>query len=236
MVERGLVILIASAFQGLTGFGFGIIAVALLTLVMDPKEATILCTLMALCNIAQILWGVWRHVRLSVLAPLAIGSVVSMPFGVKLLGMVSGEPVRMTVGVVLVIVALWELFSPKGGTRREASWPLGLVVGVAGGFLGGFISMSGPPAIVYAYTRRWSAVEIKALLQSFFLITTCWRLGLLVANHMILPETVWCGVLLVPVSIVGTQGGIRIFSRMRNDSVLLVARVSILVLGVYLLV
>ena len=124
MIARVVTLLLASSFQGVTGFGFGIITVGLLALVMNPKDATILCTLLALINVSQIFWSVRQHFQWSRLATLALGAVVSMPAAVYLLKGLSESVVIRVMGALLILIVLREILRGTIYYRRPLSLQL----------------------------------------------------------------------------------------------------------------
>ena len=234
VLPQFFIIFLASFFQGLTGFGFGIISVSLLALVMEPKQATILCTCLAFINVSQVLWSVRKQIRMDRLWPLAAGALLSMPLAVKLFKELSQTAIIRSIGVVLIATAVREL-TKSNSAKRSLSRMWGFLAGIVAGFTGGLTSMSGPPVIAYCYMQDWDTREIKAMLQSLFMVTILSRLALITYEGLMSRDLLTNCALLAPVAILGSQAGIRLFSKLKTDALLLVARISILLLGVYLL-
>ncbi|MDH7568559.1 MAG: sulfite exporter TauE/SafE family protein [Armatimonadota bacterium] len=224
----------ASLAQGLTGFGFGIVAMAGLTPVVGPYTASLIVTPLAGANVCIALWDTRRHIHWRRVLPLWAGGAVGVPVGVQLLLHTDPLVLRRLVGVVILITAastFWRTF-PMGAAAPHA-W--GVLAGFAGGVLGGSVSMSGPPVVWYTYRQPWPLDSIRATLLLYFAGTIAQRFVMLAASGAYTPPMARHVVVLLPIVVAGTLVGSRLVRRTRRRQVDVVVAVLLVMAGVRLL-
>src|SRR5262245_37745714 len=110
-----LVVMVAAMIQGVTGFGFALVAMPLLQLVVEPPLAVVG---MGISGGLILSVGVAvrerRHVRWSAAVPLVVATAIGMPLGLVLLHSLSGKGlILLTVVAVVGCTALvwrgWQL-------------------------------------------------------------------------------------------------------------------------------
>jgi len=165
-IAGAVVIAVASFVLGLTGFGIGLVAMALLPYLMSPVTAIVLLTIYTTVLVLVIVAPVWRHVEPWPVADMLGGTLVGTPLGVWTLSTFPVSTLNRLIGATLVVVVLleWAHIRPRHLAGR--GWGLG--AGVLAGVVGGAVGTPGPPVIVYATTQGWSPRTIKANLQAFF--------------------------------------------------------------------
>lgn len=138
------ILTLAGFTQGLTGFGFGLVSMALLPLLLPVREAAAVVAALNLVTCAVTLWGVRDHLCWRRGRSLTLGSAAGVPFGVYLLAALDPAPLLRLLGGLLVVFAVAELTS---GRRTPAPLPgwLGWPAGFLGGSIGGAFNMGGPP-------------------------------------------------------------------------------------------
>lgn len=166
--------------HGMSGFGFGLIAMALLPLWMDFKDAV---ALVALFNV--LVSGIafaahrehfeWRSAR-----TLVIGSCLGVPLGVFALGALESATLIRLLGLTMVGYVATEYAFAGEGKRALPTWS-GFPLGVVGGALGGAFNMGGPPVIAYVFSQSWSKQQIIATLQVVFGASAIFRIAMLAA-------------------------------------------------------
>jgi len=172
-----LIIFLAVLTQAVTGFGSALVSMALLTQVLGIQVAAPLVALMA-GTIEFILLVRYRQaLKLSAVWRIAVASVVGIPLGILALRHVSERIVLAVLGLVIVGYAVYALTNPRLPELKQPGWAFGF--GFLAGLLGGAYNVSGPPAILYGSSQRWSPAEFKSNLQGFFLLND----ALVIAGH-----------------------------------------------------
>lgn len=146
-------VVFASYFlKAFTGFGPAMIMIPFFTLLYGPGTAITATTLFDFLAGMILLISVRKEIQwkfvFSIFISLAIGAI----FGSFLLGNVPDYWVKKFIGLTIFIFAIIMLFQKNGNSGIKKSnkvKSLKYPVGVLGGFLEGFIGISGPPIIIY---------------------------------------------------------------------------------------
>ncbi len=169
-----LIVCLAGFGQGLTGFGFGLIAMPLLPVFMTLREAAALTVLLNLvvCGIMFLSTRVhysWRQ-GLSVV----LGACAGLPAGVYMLVALKEIVLLRILGGVMLALAGNELLLAQ--TKSVPLSPrLGFPFGLLSGGLSGAFNMGGPPAVAYCYSQAWGKDQVVAVLQVVFGISAILR-------------------------------------------------------------
>jgi uncharacterized membrane protein YfcA len=225
-------VLVAGFTQGATGFGFGIVAMAVLPLVLGVKFAVPLVALLGIVLNGTLFWHFRRHVERRRLLPLVLGAPIGAPLGVTLLSAAGPALLMAVLGVVLVGYALLELLGRREKPDREPpgrGW--GFAAGVAGGLLGGAFNTGGPPVILYGAASRWPQGTFKGVLQAYFLAVSVLQIGMLAANGLIVSEHLLLDAALLAPMGVGVWLGVKASGRLDRDRFRRLVLFAILALG-----
>lgn len=173
-----LVVGLAGFTQGITGFGFGLVAMPLLPLLMDLRDAVALTVLMNLVVCTLMFLSIRSHYSWRQGLGLVVGACLGVPLGVYALVQLSQTLLLRVLGGVLVLFSVNELFVAR--TKSVPLSPrLGFPFGLVSGGLSGAFNMGGPPAVVFSYSQAWSKEQTVAVLQVVFGLSTLLRLILL---------------------------------------------------------
>jgi uncharacterized protein len=173
------IVLIAALLQSLSGFGFAMIIMPFLTLLLGIKTAAPTVALTALTVYVINVIRFRQAINGGEVLRLGLASALGVPIGIWLLAHADEMLVEQILGGLLVVYALYSLVRP-GTSWLPARWWV-YPAGFAAGCLGGAYNAPGPPAIVYGSLRQWPRDEFRAVLQTLFLVN-----GLLVvASHCV---------------------------------------------------
>jgi uncharacterized membrane protein YfcA len=162
-------IFLASVLRGFTGFGFGLAAVPLLSLVLPPAQVAPFVVLLQVIVGAGGLRAAmhqtdWRSIR-----GLVPGVLVGIPLGLLILTAFLPNTVRLAIGLIIAasVVLLWR------GARLPPR-PSGVVtmaVGMLSGVISGLASMGGPPVVVYLIAVGNGAAAVRATSIVYFMLS-----------------------------------------------------------------
>lgn len=195
-------VIVRSAF----GFGDVLVSVPILVLFMDPKHVIPLMAMVGATNALLLLMRERSEVQWRPVRYLLMASAVGVPIGVWLLTWVSPRAISLSLGIMLVLFCIWSLTGRRTFllTSPAWAWPFGFVAGL----MGGAVTATGPPIVLYSTTQEWAPEQRRATMQGFFLPN-----GILVlVSHFIAglwtPEVVRTYVLTIPVCLCAlTVGG-----------------------------
>ncbi|MFP7753912.1 sulfite exporter TauE/SafE family protein [Thermodesulfobacteriota bacterium B35] len=162
----GVIFLAAGFVQGLTGFGSALVAIPLLSLLMDVKAAVPLCILNGLVITGYLMYRLRQDLDHRRILPLLIGSFPGILVGATLLARVDSGCIRAGIGILLISYSLFNLLVRPRPLCPGRAW--GYLAGFCTGAIGTAFSAGGPPAIIYTALTDWSKDEIRATLTGFF--------------------------------------------------------------------
>lgn len=156
---------IAAFAQSIAGFGFGLLAVPLMQLVLDPRDAIVVSTLIgAVSTTSQALIDRKQVDKVSV-KRLSIASYLGMPFGLVLFVFVSDSVLRLTLGVVVVMAAI---VLSRGFTLKDETHHFDWLLGILSGVLATSTSTNGPPLVFVLQARKMSPEAFRSTINTIF--------------------------------------------------------------------
>jgi len=229
-----LIAFMAGFIQGLSGFGSVLLSLPLLAIFINIKTVIPLVALYGMVLTIILIIRLWSFIELRKVLPLLVGAVAGIPLGVFFLKKMDTEVIQFIVGLILILFSLYSLFlKPPDRTISERWGPL---FGFIGGCLGGAITATGPPVIVYTSLQPWTKNTIKATLQGFFFFSGI----LVVASHAISGVTTWTVLrfflVSLPLLIVGTYVGSFFYGKVEEEGYKRIIYSFLVLLGVFMIV
>lgn len=226
-------VLFASILRGFTGFGFGLAAVPLLSLVLPPAEVVpLVVTLQVVIGIGG-LRAAWPHCDWRAVWALVPGLVCGVPIGLVILTLLPPNPVRFTIGAVIAF-SVWLI---QRGVRMppNPSWIVSGLVGLISGVISGLASMGGPPVVVYMLALGHTAMRMRSTAIIYFMLAGVVSFIPMAATGLITRDIlVWTAGSL-PVLFVGSRIGTWAFHRARPHHHRMVALATLSVLAILLI-
>jgi uncharacterized membrane protein YfcA len=149
-------VLLAAVVQNTAGFGFALMAVPLMSVVVDTHVAVIISTVLGLGSSAAQAWIGRADTDRPIARRMTFAALAGMPFGLVVFKVVDSATLRLVVGVcVLVIVVLLA----RRLDLRHAGPHLDVVAGGISGVLATSVSTNGPP-LVFALQARHIAPDV----------------------------------------------------------------------------
>jgi uncharacterized protein len=202
--------------QGLSGFAFGLVAMAFWAWSLDPVLAGPLVVFGSLVGQLVGSGALWRALSPWRALPFVLGGIVGVPIGVALLRYINPVAFKACVGVLLVTWCPLMLFArdlPRiswGGRWADAG------VGWIGGIMGGLGGLTGPAPILWASLRGWDRHTQRGV---FMVFNICMH-SLTLATYFVsgtIPRQAWpLFVIMVPALLVPTVAGFLLYRRVSD--------------------
>lgn len=236
-----LAIVIVGAFvagfvTGFAGFGTGLVASGFW---FNALPAPFVPPLLALASVAAQLVSfsaVRRSFDWGRVTPFLVGAVIGVPLGVVALGYASPAALRLSIGIFLIAYAAVQLagvsrlrLSPIVNKRHDG------LIGVGGGFLGGFAGLSGPLPLIWLQLKGGASAAQRAIYQPFNLVVlSASSVAMMVAGHVTVE--VWqVMAVCLPATVLGAFIGSRIYKGVSEKLFRLVVLVLLLCSGLLLI-
>jgi len=197
-------IFVAAFTQVIAGFGFGLLAMPIMTLAVPVEQAVVVSTLLGMVSTS---WMGW-HLRAAVDRPIAkrltLAAFVGMPLGLWILNVVSDKTLRLTLGIaVLIATALL--------VRRINLAHVGPTLDVGMGFISGVLNTSlstnGPPLVFDLQARQLQPKEFRATISAVFAVSNVVGLSLFIADGKITIDGMHVALVALPAWVVGQALG-----------------------------
>lgn len=228
------VFLFAGGVQGLTGFGAGLVAIPLLTLMIDIKLAVGLCILQGMIITTSMAYDLRRHFEWSKILPLLLGSIPGVLLGAYLFKHVNPDWLEILLGVLLISYSVFNLlFRPKP-LYLSSLW--GYVAGFGTGAITSVISAGGPPSIIYTTLTGWKKEEMKATLTGFFLYNGLFTMVVYFFGGNFVPGTWLLFAVTAPFVFLGTLLGSRLSRRINQQTYLRLVYILLIIMGLLMFV
>lgn len=228
MVELSVILISAAALfaaalvQGVTGFGFFIVAAPVLTLYLEPTLFVPVMLLHSFLLNAAILVRGYRRINLRRIWVLVMVGAAFTPVGAALLIGLDETVIRVMVGVVVGVTAVGMLLGVQRTASREllASVPVGAVSGVLGGAAG----LSGAPVVLFFTNQSVEPQESRASIVFYFQVLNLVALPSFAVGGILTSDVFTLSLQLLPGTLAGVGAGIWLASRV---PVVLFRRISL---------
>jgi len=162
------IVFFAALIQSVSGFGFALMSVPLMVLIIDLRVAVVVSALVGTLSASGQAWQM-RHQRDRILTRrFIISSCIGAPFGLAAFVWVPQDVLKVVLGIaVLFGVAVLSRGLDMRSTHHSFDWLMGVLSGV----LLMATSTNGPPIVFTLHARRINPQTFRATLNSVFAIT-----------------------------------------------------------------
>ena len=160
-------VFVAGIIRGYSGFGFAMVAVTSISLVLPPVHVVPLVLILEVLASIRLVPQVWRDIDWYSLRWLLAGSLLATPFGVYLLANIPAVPMRISISLLVLVAAI--LLMRGWAWKRMPGRPLILATGVACGLLNGAAAIGGPPVILLYLSSPAGVTVSRASIIAYFL-------------------------------------------------------------------
>ena len=206
-----VIIALGSVVQGISGFGFALVTMPLLSALLGVERALAIETILGIVSNATTAWTARTDILRPTAARLLGATVVGMPIGWFILEHVAAKPLKLMVGAVVGVLAVLLAFH----VRITAT---GLGVDLVSGFFSGVLATStgtnGPPLVIGLSGRRLPAAQQRATLSTVFTIGNVFVLGLLLSSGRVTRLVLEGAAVALPGMMLAWWLGDRLFARL----------------------
>ena len=158
---------IAGFVQGLSGFGFGLTAMALWAWTLEPRLAATLSVFGALIGQLVAAFTVRRGWDFKALLPFIAGGLAGLPLGLYLLPRLDVPLFKAVLGTMLVVVCPLMFFAARLPRLRRGGRAGDALAGAAGGVMGGLGGFTGVVPTLWCTVRGFDKDRQRAIIQNF---------------------------------------------------------------------
>ncbi len=200
LIVVGSAVFVAALMQIVAGFGFALLAVPLMTLVIEPRLAVVVSSM------TGIFVTTWQAVHSRADADrvlvrrLTIAAYVGMPFGLLVFITVNDTVLRLLLGIaVLIAVILLALRINLHHVGPRLDYGVGFISGV----LNTSLSTNGPPLVFLLQARQLSPARFRATITTVFAFSNILGLSLFIASGKVTRDGIVTSAITIPAMLVG---------------------------------
>lgn len=210
------ILFVACLTRSTFGFGEALVAMPLLSMVVDVKDAAAVVALTSIFNaVAILLTTKWRNIEWSAAAYMLTGTMLGVPLGVYVLVNVPEAAVKSILAALVISFAVYNLTRPRMA-KLESNVPA-LGFGFVAGVFGGAYNTIGPPMVIFGTLRQWSAQRFRVTLQAVFLPTSLAVAAFHSANKLWTPVVIESFLYSIPGLIIAAIAGREINKRIEGE-------------------
>ncbi|MDF3846599.1 sulfite exporter TauE/SafE family protein [Achromobacter denitrificans] len=201
----------AGFIQGLSGFGFGMVAMSFWAWTVDPKLAAAMTVFGALTGQLVAAFSVRRGFSMGRLLPFIAGGLLGIPLGVKLLPHLDPLVFKTFIGGLLAVWCPIMLFATRlpriavGGKLADG------VVGAMGGIMGGIGGFTGVIPTLWCTLRGFDRDVQRAVIQNFNLSMLMVTMASYVFTGLVTRDMLPLFGMILPAMLLPTLWGTRVY-------------------------
>ena len=161
---------IAGLVQGISGFAFAMVAMAIWVWTLDPVLAATMAVFGGWFGQVISALRIRRGWHVNILWPFVLGAAIGIPLGQQLLPYLDPNQFKLVLGALLVICCSAMLATARLPHVKHGGKPADAVVGLLGGVMAPLSGFSGLAPALWASLRGYNKDEHRAVIQNFNLI------------------------------------------------------------------
>ncbi len=174
-MDHSTLILLAGAVaagfvQGLTGFGFGLVASSIWVWWLPPQLVAVMGVFGALTGQVIAMLTQRRRWQWPRLWPLLAGGLAGLPLGLWLLPRLDTAWFQLALGLLLAVWCPLMLLAPRLPHIRRGGRLADAAAGLGGGICGPLGGLTGPVPTLWCTLRGWPKDELRGVIQNFNLV------------------------------------------------------------------
>ena len=208
-----VIVLVAGAaiVQSMTGFGFALLIVPPLVLLLGPREAVVIANVVGTALAGAMLTRLHAEVQWATAFLLIGASLAGMPIGLLVLTQTSPDVLQVLIAVTVIVFTLLLMSGLSLGSQltRTGSIMTGLVAGT----LRTSTSMAGPPIVLYLQGTAMPSGVFRSTITAFFFLSGLGAVLVFAGEGSLTGELALVGVASAPAVYAGLRVGANLYGR-----------------------
>jgi uncharacterized protein len=227
-----VLILISSLLQGISGFGFAVIAAPIGLMFFDQPTLIVSFTLISIVLNGFLSVQIKEKPDGNLLRTLILPAVIGVAAGVFTIHLIPMRLLKLVVGFMTVAFSFMIMFNKISIPKSNH---FGKIIGLTVGFLQSTVGVNGPPLVLYLNGFNLSPKQVRKNLAVIFLILSTVTLPLLFINHQITWERLFIGGLSVPAVLLGSAMGNKLSHKIPVPAFKILTFILVAIAGIQLI-
>ena len=202
---------VAALIQSMTGFGFALLIVPPLVLLLGPREAVVLANVLGTAIAAVMLLGLHREVQWKTASVLIGASVLGLPVGLLALTQLDPDVLQVLIAATVIVFTVLLIRGYSLGSRITLQGSL--AAGIFAGVLRTSTSMAGPPVVLYLQGTRMPSGVFRSTITAFFFLSGLAGVAVFTIEGTLDARLGLTGLAATPAVLAGLLIGARLYER-----------------------
>ncbi len=206
---------VAYIIRGVTGFGSGLIAIPLMSLVLPVTVVVPFIGLIDFIAAAGHSFKYRKKVVWADLLPLLPFSFIGVGSALYIIHTVDADSLKTALALFILLYGSYALFSQPSKKLVSQLWCI--PAGLFGGFIGALFGTGGPFYVMYFHARKIDKIAFRATIAMLFLIDGLGRVVGYFVTDVYQPDTAFWVLISLPIMIVAMIIGGKIHTKLSPD-------------------
>jgi len=206
----GLAVFFSSFIQTVTGFGFSLLAVPIMSMAVPTELAVVIAATLSTFTSGGQAWTERHHGDRPTIKRLVLASFIGMPVGIFVLTIATSQQLKIGLAAVIIVFLIVNL---RGFRLESASTPVDLGAGFVAGVLSTSLSTNGPPLVMALHARHFSPEVFRGTISSVLVSLSAVSLVLFAVTGHFTTDVAWSLLVAGPALVIGFFIGHRVRSR-----------------------
>ncbi len=202
---------VAALIQSMTGFGFALLIVPPLVLLLGPREAVVLANVLGTAIAAVMLLGLHREVQWKTASVLIGASVLGLPVGLLALTQLDPDVLQVLIAATVIVFTVLLIRGYSLGSRITLQGSL--AAGIFAGVLRTSTSMAGPPVVLYLQGTHMPSGVFRSTITAFFFLSGLAGVAVFTIEGTLDARLGLTGLAATPAVLAGLLIGARLYER-----------------------
>ncbi|WP_430972583.1 sulfite exporter TauE/SafE family protein [Sunxiuqinia rutila] len=202
-----VVVLMAALLKGMTGFGFALLAVPLLSLLFPIQSLIPAMTLFNLITSVYLLASIKLKVKAKHFVPMLLASFAGIPLGVYVLTYFPEQTLELAAGISIFSISMVFLLGGNQPVPEERRKKPIVFAGFLSGLLTSSMSIGGPPLALAMNRKGYSKESFRKIFALVSVVNAAISSVLYVVHGIFVAFSLKFTIFLLPVIVLGTKLG-----------------------------
>ena len=225
------IIMIAGFVQGAMGFGFGLVAISLLSIFINIKEASLILILSGLSLNVFIFIQLCNEFKFEKILSLFICSLIGVPLGVLVLEKADALLLKHILGWILLLSVTQRLIPTLRSKKWHPYW-LAIPCGFFSGTLTGAFGTGAPPIVAYISSQNFGKMRYSASLQFILGTSAIIRLAFLSYSGMLTLKIFTISFIGSIFVLIGAYLGLKVMEKIQDNIMSYIITFIFFILGI----
>jgi uncharacterized membrane protein YfcA len=215
IIFAAVVILLSSVIKGITGFGFALLAIPLLSIILPLSLLVPSMVLFNLITSIIVLFNLKEKIKGYYIVPMIIASLAGIPLGIYLLTYLNPSALKIVTSLAIIMFSIRMLSGVKLA-KRNIHKPI-VFAGFLSGVLTSSISIGGPPLAIALDKKGYSKEMFRGIFIWFMVFSSLFTSLAFYYKGLLNADAIKFTAFSLPLLFIGSAWGVKIAKKINQQ-------------------